>query len=308
MHKLQRPAALAADVSLLFVAFFWGVGFVAMKYSLESYPTFWLLTLRFSISAILMAALFWKRVVALTREDLKAGALIGAFLFLGFAAQTLGLNYTTPGKQAFITAAYVVLVPFLSWGVSRRFPGRLAFITSFLCVIGIGFLTLQEKIADFNVGDGLTLICTFFFAAQVVSIEHYTATRDPILLAILQTAGAALLSLPAALLFETWPGIVTGPALWGLAFSVIFCTVIAFVIQNVAQKFTPSTHAAIILSLESVFGALSGVVFTEEVFTGRMVVGCLFILLAVLLTQGGDVLTGKLPGKRNPSSVEEHPL
>jgi drug/metabolite transporter (DMT)-like permease len=281
---------LFADISLVFVALFWGLGFVAMKDALDTFPTFWLLTLRFGSAAFLMGMFFRRRLVAITKEDIRAGAIIGVFLFLGFATQTLGLNYTTPGKQAFLTATYVVIVPFLSWGLRRIFPGALSFFASFVCLVGMGMLTLQEGALSIGKGDTLTLVCALFFACHLIAIEHFAAKKDPMILALLQILMVCLLSLPAALVFETWPGFQGGSGLWSIAYTVVFCTIVAFAVQNTAQKFTPSTHTAILLSLESVFGALAGIYFLDEVFTPRMAAGCALIFVAVLLTEAGPSL------------------
>ena len=281
---------VVADISLVFVALFWGLGFVAMKNALDTFPTFWLLTLRFGSAAFLMGMLFRRRLAAITKEDIRAGAIIGVFLFLGYATQTLGLNYTTPGKQAFLTATYVVIVPFLSWGLRRIFPGALSFFASFVCLVGMGMLTLQEGAISIGKGDTLTLVCAFFFACQLIAIEYFAAKKDPMILTLLQILMVCLLSLPAALVFETWPGFQGGSGLRSIAYTVVFCTIIAFAVQNTALKFTPSTHTAILLSLESVFGALSGIYFLGEVFTPRMAAGCGLIFVAVLLTEAGPSL------------------
>ena len=281
---------VVADISLVFVALFWGLGFVAMKNALDTFPTFWLLTLRFGSAAFLMGMLFRRRLAAITKEDIRAGAIIGVFLFLGYATQTLGLNYTTPGKQAFLTATYVVIVPFLSWGLRRIFPGALSFFASFVCLVGMGMLTLQEGAISIGKGDTLTLVCAFFFACQLIAIEYFAAKKDPMILTLLQILMVCLLSLPAALVFETWPGFQGGSGLRSIAYTVVFCTIIAFAVQNTALKFTPSTHTAILLSLESVFGALSGIYFLGEVFTPRMAAGCALIFVAVLLTEAGPSL------------------
>ncbi|PKL03397.1 MAG: EamA/RhaT family transporter [Synergistetes bacterium HGW-Synergistetes-2] len=290
MHLSPSLKTVLADISLVFVALFWGIGFVAMKDALDTFPTFWLLTLRFGSAALLMGILFRRRLAAITKEDIRAGAIIGVFLFLGFATQTLGLNYTTPGKQAFLTATYVVIVPFLSWGLRRIFPGALSFFASFICLVGMGMLTLQEGVLSIGKGDTLTLVCAFFFACQLIAIEYFAAKKDPMILTLLQILMVCLLSLPAALVFETWPGFQGGSGLWSIAYTVVFCTIFAFAVQNTAQKFTPSTHTAILLSLESVFGALSGIYFLGEVFTPRMAAGCALIFVAVLLTEAGPSL------------------
>ncbi len=290
MHLSPKLKTILADISLVFVALFWGLGFVAMKDALDTFPTFWLLALRFGSAALIMGLLFRRRLAAVSKEDLRAGAIIGVFLFLGFATQTLGLNYTTPGKQAFLTATYVVIVPLLSWGLRRIFPGILSFLASFVCLVGMGMLTLQEGALSIGKGDLLTLVCAFFFACHLIAIEHFAAKKDPMVLAALQILMVCLLSLPAALVFETWPGFQGGSGLRSIAYTVIFCTIVAFAVQNTAQKFTPSTHTAILLSLESVFGAFAGIYFLGEIFSPRMAAGCALIFVAVLLTEAGPSL------------------
>ena len=290
MPVSAKLKSFLADMSLAIVALFWGLGFVAMKDALESYPTFWLLTLRFTGAFLLMALLFRGRLQRLKKMDYKAGVSVGVFLFLGFATQTLGLNYTTPGKQAFLTATYVVLVPFLVWALRKKFPGWLSFAASFLCLAGMALLTLQHGLS-LGLGDGLTLLCAFFFACQLIAVEHFAGQTDPLVLAILQIGVVALLSVPFALLFETWPGFLPGGAgLWSIGYTIVFCTIIAFSVQNIAQKFTSSAHTAIILSLESVFGALSGIYFLGEVFTPPMAAGCVLIFFSVLLPEAGPSL------------------
>lgn len=289
MHLSPALKTVLADISLVFAALFWGLGFVAMKDALDAFPTFWLLSLRFGSAALLMGIIFRRRLVAITKEDIRAGTIIGIFLFLGFATQTIGLNYTTPGKQAFLTATYVVIVPFLSWGLRRIFPGAFSFVASFVCLVGMGLLTLQKG-TSIGKGDALTLICAFFFACHLIAIEYFAAKKDPMVLAMLQILMVSLLSLPAAFVSEQWPGFQTGSGLWSLAYTVVFATIISLAVQNTAQKFTPSTHTAILLSLESVFGALSGIYFLGEIFTPRMAAGCALIFVAVLLTEAGPSL------------------
>ncbi|NLO57283.1 MAG: DMT family transporter, partial [Synergistaceae bacterium] len=201
MHLSSGMKTVLADIALAMVALFWGIGFVAMKDALDSYPTFWLLVLRFGSAALLMAAIFRRRMAAISSAGIRAGVIIGLFLFLGFATQTLGLNYTTPGKQAFLTATYVVLVPFLSWALKKKFPGFISFAASIICVTGMALLTLQHGLS-IGAGDSLTLLCAFFFASHILAIEHFTADEDPVCLAVIQIFMVGLLSLPFALLFE----------------------------------------------------------------------------------------------------------
>lgn len=282
----ERYRTLLADASLLFISAIWGLGFAAMKGALESFPPFWLLTIRFAAAALLIALIFWRRMRRIAWEDLRGGMIIGVFLFLGFATQTVGLLYTTASKQAFLTAVYVVLVPFFAWGLKRVFPGMRPFGASALCLLGMAFLTLDLK-GDFviNYGDVLTLICAIFFAGHLLAIERFASHRDPVLLAFGQIATTAVLSLVLAVPLEAFPTQISSTGFWSMVYCILFPTVVAFVIQNMAQRYTPSTHVSIVLSLESLFGALAGIFLLGEHLSDRMVLGCACIFAAVILTE-----------------------
>ncbi len=275
---------LFADSALLIVALFWGLGFVAMKDGLDSFPIFWLTAVRFGSAFAIMLALFWSKIIDIKYREIKAGTIIGIFLFMGFVTQTLALKYTTVGKVAFLTTIYVIMVPFISWIFLKKHPGITAFIASLICLAGMGLLT-QDSGFSAGTGEFLTLTCAVFFAIHLLLIEHFVKQMDPVLIAAVQIGVVALCSLLAAMAIETWPSQISSCSLWSIGFSSIFCTVLAFLIQTTAQKFTPSTHTAIILSLESVFGAIFGIILLGDPFTIKITAGFLLILIAVLITE-----------------------
>ena len=131
--------------AFLVTAVIWGGAFVVLKDNLNTFQPMTLLAIRFALSAAILSLLFSRRVSRMGRADLKAGFIVGFFLFLGFIAQTYGLVYTTAGKNAFLTTTYVVVVPFMGWALTRRFPGFHAFLSAGLCIAGVAFLTLGEK-------------------------------------------------------------------------------------------------------------------------------------------------------------------
>ena len=273
-----------ADVALLFCAFLWGLGFVAMKSGLSAYPAWWLLLLRFGGGTLLMLLVFAKRLRKASRRDVFGGTLIGLFLFVGMGLQTIGLNYTTAGKQAFLTAGYVILVPLILWAMRRLFPGYVTLTASVVCFIGMAFLT-SDIAEPLNFGDILTLISTFLFAAQILAIGHYAADGDPIVLTFVQFLVTAALSGLMGL-FSGEPFVWQGTnGLLEVGFATFFGTFACFLIQNCAQKFTLPSHAALLLGLEAVFGLLGGIVILDETFTLRMAVGCLLIFSSVLLVE-----------------------
>lgn len=284
MEKLFKKNSLFADISLLLVAIIWGGGFIAVKDSLNAITPFYQMALRFGISTILMYLVFYKRVKRINKTQFKNGAIIGVFLFLGFAFQTVGINYTSAGKSAFLTAVYVVLVPFLQWLIMKRRPDNYSLTGALICLVGISLLTLQGGFS-LGYGDSLTLICAFAFAGQILAIGKYVEMDDPLILTVVQLGVAAVLSLLVALFFEPIPTGMNLRAMGSILYLAIFSTTLAFLIQNIAQKYTTSTHAAIILSLESFFGAVFSVLFFKEIFTLAMVLGCGLIFIAIVTTE-----------------------
>lgn len=280
--------SILADISMFMTAIFWGGGFVAVKDALNNVSPFYMMSIRFTFAFLILSVIFLKRIKALKKKDLINGFIVGIFLFAGFAAQTIGMKYTTAGKNAFLTATNVVMVPFLYWIVKKKYPGIRAIAAAALTLLGIGLLTLNNGIISINNGDFLTILCALFFAMHIVAVGHYTEVTDAIVLSIIQLGTAGLFSIFCALIFEpaiSSRSVFQTNTLFPLFYLIIFSTMLAFLIQNAAQKYTPPTHAAIILCLESVFGSIFSVLFLGETFSATMIIGCLVIFSAVLLSE-----------------------
>ena len=284
MDKFTRRKILIADGSLFLVAIIWGSGFIVNKNALDYMNPLYILVLRFSLASVLLGIIFYKKLLKINTEEIQAGAIIGVFLFLGFFTQTVGLKYTTVSKSAFITASYVVLVPFIFWLISKKRVEIHEILAALLCFIGIGILSL-EKDFSISLGDGLTFLCAIFFAVHIISVGIYSKKHDPIKLIIIQFAMAAILSIIISFIFKVEFLPLTKEMGLSIGYLVIANTIIAFGIQNIAQKYTSSTHAAIILSLESVFGGLLSLIFLKEPFTIRFLIGCLAILISIITTE-----------------------
>jgi drug/metabolite transporter (DMT)-like permease len=283
--KFDTRKSLYADLSLLLVALFWGGGFVIIKDALNDLTPLWLMALRFSFAFILMGIVFYKNLLRISKKDLLSGCLIGIFLYAAYATQTVGLQYTTVGKSAFITGVNVVIVPFIYMVVMRKSPGWFSFAGAILAVIGLGLLTLTDGFA-MQWGDTLTLFGAFFFAAHIFTVGYFAPDADAIGLSIIQTGAAAIFLLLSALIAEPIPKAIPVSAWTAIGYTVLFSTIGAVLIQNIAQQYTPSTHAAIILCLESVFGAVLGVIFIPgEYFTTRMIIGCVLIFMGIITTE-----------------------
>ncbi len=290
-----------AELGLLLTAIIWGSAFVVVKNTTDAVPTNYILATRFLLAAVLLAAIFWKSLKKLNKSYVKSGAILGVLVYLSFYLQTVGIQYTTAGNNAFLTAIYVVVVPFLYWLVRKKKPGVYNVLAAFLCMIGIGFLSLQDNLTV-NIGDALTLLCGILFAAQIVGVSIFTEKQDPILLTLLQFLVAGVIALIAAFIFEDFPqSLGTGPIV-GLLYLSIFSTTVAFLMQTVGQKYTSASKASLLMCLESVFGCVSGILFLHEPVTPKILAGFVLIFIAVLISEL------KIPSIKGIKKLEPVPI
>ncbi len=284
MKNIGVRKSLLADLSLFIVAFVWGGGFVAVKDALNTMSPMLLMAFRFTIAAAILYVFFRKKIGSITKNDLKGGGFVGLALFLGFAFQTYGLQYTTASKQGFLTAVYVVLVPLLYWIFYRKAPAKKVFIASFLAIVGIGLISLNGGFS-INLGDGLTLICAVFFALHILSIEYFSKDMNGFKLAFLQMAVAAVLCIIFALLTEPVRLALSQREWTAVLYLAVFSTFACFTLQTIAQRYTSSSHASLIMSLESVFAALLGVMLLGEVMTIKIILGSVLVFAAILIVE-----------------------
>lgn len=281
---MKNKKSLYADLSLFLVAIIWGSGFVVTKNALDVMTPFYIMGFRFIIAAVAITIISFKRLKNITKLDFKAGIIVGFFMFLGFAFQTVGLKYTTAGVQAFITASNVVMVPFMYWMLSKKKPDNFEMLGAFICFIGIGVLSFDN---NFRIGTGefLTFLCAISYAMQIVAVGHFAKDVDPFILSTVQLYFAALISFVIAILFEPRITVFTSDMISPILYLGIFSSMIAFLIQNIAQGHTSSTHAAIIMSFEAVFGSFFSIILLGEPMNTKFLIGCIAILISVIVSE-----------------------
>lgn len=282
LKKLAKPMLLAAPI-------IWGSSFVVMKHSLDSFTPFYLLAFRFTAAALVLALVFWRMWKKMDKGYLLAGLVTGTCLFLAYAFQTFGLDRTTSGKNAFLTAVYCVIVPFLNWLIVKQKPDKFNILAALICIVGIGMVSLtsgEGGSLTINLGDLLTLAGGFFFAAHIVAVNQFADGRDIFLVTTLQFAFFAAWSWVGALAFrEPFPTGLTSGTVWGLVYLVIFSSCAALLFQNIGQKYTAPSTAAVLLSLEAPFGVLCSVLVGEEALKPLMVLGFVLIFVAVVCSE-----------------------
>ncbi|SOC40771.1 DMT family transporter [Ureibacillus acetophenoni] len=272
------------EAMLIITAIIWGSGFVFSAVSLDYFTPYQILALRFTIGVLILSAVFYKRLKKIKKSTLKRGLLLGIFLYLAFLLQTIGLQYTTPSKNAFLTAVNVVIVPFIAFFAYRRKIDKFELTGAFLAIIGIAFLSLQFT-TEVNIGDLLTLACAFAFAYQIFYTAKFVKDEDPILLTVIQMGVAAVLGWIAVILNGEMSFSFETEGILSVLYLGIFSTTLAYCFQTIAQKYTSETKAAIILSTEAFWGMVFSIILLSEIITTRMIIGAILILIAILISE-----------------------
>ena len=293
---------------ILLCTVIWGSAFIAQKLGADHFGPFAICCYRNLLAGVFLwgALVLRRRFMRRFRDELGesqldppwkrteilGGAASGVVLFVAMLTQQLGIERTTPGVSAFLTANYVLIVPVLASFLGRRVRlpvwtgAALAIVGTFL--ICFSAEDLRRETIDLGVGEKWTLLCAVLFAVQIMVVDHFAPGSDMLRFSMVQMFTAGLVALPfvclpSELARASWQGFVKGvPALVYLG---IFSSGIAYTLQNLGQARTPPALAAIIMSTESVFGAFFGWLLLGDVLSSRQVVGCLLVLAAVILSQ-----------------------
>ena len=283
----ENTRSFVCAFGLIFVTIIWGFAFVVVKNSLDYVPPLYMMAFRFTIASFVLALLFLPKFKLLDKSTFFHGMILGIFLFAAYAFQTVGLQFTTAGKNAFLTTTYVMMVPFLNWFFHKSKPSWNCVLAAIIALAGIGLLSLQGDFS-MNRGDVLTIICGFFFAVHIIFISRYTQTQDPVLLTILQLAFSALFSwIFAPFTDGRFPlqETLRADVIVSMLYLGLFSTLLCFLLQNVCQKYLRASTTSLLLSFESVFGVIFSIIFLKEILTAKMIVGCVLIFFALVLSE-----------------------
>lgn len=274
-----------ATLALLLTAAIWGSAFVFQKFAADELSASFIVAARFSAAGVITALATIKKWHRIDRGYLLGGLATGITMSLGTWLQTAAMTFgTSPGKSAFLTAAYCVIVPFLYWLVRGEKPRANHLLSAVICLVGIGLISLNGE-GGVTLGDGITLVCSVVFAANIVSISIFCEGRDPMLLTMLQICVAALCGWVGILIFGGMPEHISMGAAGNVLYLALFSTALCLSLQSIGLKYTNPTVGTILLSLESVFGVLFSVLLYGETVTLRMAVGFAVVFAAVLLAQ-----------------------
>lgn len=275
---------LVSRLLMLVVTVIWGAGYVVSSVGIQAISPYQLIASRFLIAFILSLLFFFKALKDIKKSTLIRGSMIGVTLFLAFIFQTVGLAYTTPSKNAFLTAAGVVLVPFISSVFFKNKVPLKAIFGALFTFVGSALLSL-DQISGLNLGDILTLICAVCFALQTIFSGLYVKHENVQALTIVQLGAAAISGLVTLLIRGEGYNFSSKEANLSVLYLALFGTFIAYFIQSVALRFISDSEAMIIASLESLWGMVLSILILNEWVTVQMLIGAFFILSGSIVAQ-----------------------
>ncbi len=281
---------LSGVIALLGATVIWGSAFIAQSVGMDKIGPFTFQAVRCFLAVVFLfpaSALFskgkpfWKSWAdpALWRS----GVICGLALFAASSLQQIGLVYTDAGKAGFLTAMYIVFVPFLGLFVGQR-PGRNALLSLIPAIVGL-YLLSCTSVSGINKGDVLLLLCAVAFSVQILLIDRHCAGLDGLKLNCIQALVVAVLSVPWALLTETVDASLIASCWLPLGYAGVLSMGVAYTLQIVGQKRVAPSAAALLMSLESVFAALFGWLLLHETMTRAEELGCVLVFAAVIISQ-----------------------
>ncbi len=280
---------MLANSLLLITAAIWGFGFVAQVVGMNYLSPFAFISARFLLGAASLMPLvllfhYRKWLPQSPLHMVLVGSLVlGVILFAAGALQQVGIVYSNASNAGFITGLYMVLVPLIGLAFKHR-PGLNAWMGAGLALVGLFLLSVK---ADFTMGygDTLLLIGSVGWALHILAIDYFAPRAAPLLLALGQFIVCGCLALAVSAVLETTSWEQLRAATNVLIYAGVITVGVAYTLQVIAQERADPTHAAIILSLEAVFGALGGYFFLQEQLTARELVGCALMLAGMLVSQ-----------------------
>ena len=282
---------LRGNLMLLGAAFFWGTTFVAQMSGMDELGPFSYAAARYLLGFISLVIVWLclskererQRRAGKYHSGFLVGLVSGAIMFVASSLQQISMLYTTAGKAAFITCLYIVFVP-LGAALLGKIIRRENWIGAFTALLGLYMLAVTEEFS-LQIGDVILFISSFFWTAQILFIDRFASKVDVIELSVAQIFVCFLLSTIAMLMFET-PTVGAITAAWlPIFYGGVMSAGVAFTLQIYGQKYAEPSTAAILMSFESVFGALSSWAILGEVMSSREIFGCVLMLIGMIITQ-----------------------
>ncbi len=275
---------VTATILLLIGTAFWGITFVYVKEGISIIDLYAFLSIRFMIGAAILSLIFISRMRNFNTRILKYGIFLGLVLSVSYIAQTVGLQYTSASKAAFITGLSVVFVPLFLSFFQKKAPTMNNIIAVFVATIGLAILTVNSGFT-LNTGDMWVFLCAILFAIYIILVGKYTPIFESIKFTVIQLATVAIFTGIIAAITKNIE-LPRGYVVWhAILFCAVFATAFMYAIQNQFQKFISEVKAAIIFSFEPLFAAVAAYYYLNEQITAKIVIGGLLIFAGMIISE-----------------------
>lgn len=287
--ELNNRKQYQSEFILLFCSLVWGFSFPSVKIALNYISPNAFIFFRFAFTIILFIIIFQKKIRSADKKSIKYGFILGAFLFVGFVTQTIGLKHTTASNSAFITGTNLILIPFVQLIVIKTKPKSENIIGIIIVVAGLFFLT-EIKNAKFNFGDFITLFCAVAFAFHIVFLDLFSKKGETISLIYGQYISMTLLSFIYLIFYEipfsgSFKFVHSEFLYFSIIFNGLFSTFIALFLAMKYQKFTTPVRAGLIYNMEQVFAVFFSYLLLSEILSSNQIVGAVFMILGLAYSE-----------------------
>lgn len=271
-----------ASILLIAATLMWGLSYSIQSISASSLGTFTIVFFK-GVGGLFVFPYLIIKKIKLDKQTIIGGFLIGIVAFLGLVFQQMGIELSTVSKASFITSLYIIIVPILEIFNGKK-PAKKLFLAILIALIGLYLLCFSGNYS-FNVGDVLLLLCSLFFAFQIMFIDKYSRIKDSLALTFVSQGTISVLAFIVMLIKESPNFEVLATQILPILYMVFIAGMIATTIQIVFQKDCGPTLASLLMSFESVFGAIGGWLILNQVLSIKEIVGCILVFIAILIAE-----------------------
>lgn len=273
-----------AEFFLVIVTIIWGGTFAVIKTGLNDSTPLMLLTVRFGASFVIFTAMYYNKFRYYGKQTIINGIVLGVLMFIGYAAQTVGLNYTSASRAGFITFTFALFVPFLQVYFLKKKPlfGNILGLIIVFCGL---WVISKPTGGPFNVGDMIMLIAAVAYAFFIIFMDMINKKESPETMTAIQFFVTALLALIGSFLFEDPFIVLSREFIFSIVYLVVLGSVFCLYMMNLFQKDTTPMRAVLIYSLEPVFGVVFAILLLKEEFSSKEIIGSALILGGVLVSE-----------------------
>lgn len=290
----MNKSSIKGNMILMLTAFIWGTAFVAQSVGMDYVGPFTFITSRYIIGGIFLIPCIYlldklnKNSNQNNNKSSKktlyiGGCLCGVVLFIASSFQQIGMKYTTVGKSGFITALYIIIVPILGLLVKKKVEKRV-WLSVLIALIGLYLLCMKENF-EISIGDFLILMCAFSFSIHILVIDKFSPLVDGVRMSCVQFFVAGILGVIPMFIFENPELENLFQAYSPILYAGVMSSGVAYTLQIIGQKYTSPVMATLIMSLESVFAALSGWILLGEILSVKELIGCIFVFAGIIIAQ-----------------------